>query len=160
MRVYSIESHVGVMTMAYEVTIGLIPNCTCPNFFSMLTNLKKKEKFVPCKHLYFILKTRMFYNHKIDDFINQPTLNINEVKKICKERFKLVSTLQLHKHIQFSYHSMWLGPHVFKLSAYLFLMQFGYKKFMSNVHYNLVLNLVYNNTTNIENFLACEHYIA
>jgi hypothetical protein len=29
---------------------------------------------------------------------------------------------------------------------------------MSSVHYNLVLKLVYNNTTNIDIFLACEPY--
>jgi hypothetical protein len=32
------------------------------------------------------------------------------------------------------------------------------QKFMSNVHCNLLLNLVYNNTTNIDIFLACEPY--
>jgi predicted nucleic acid-binding Zn finger protein len=77
-----------MMIMAYEVTIGLIPNCTCPNFFSMLANLKKKGKFVPCKHLYFI-KTQMFYDHKINDFINQPTLNINEVKKLLQREIQV-----------------------------------------------------------------------
>ncbi len=75
--------------MAYEVTVGLIPNCTYPNFFSVLTNLKKKGKFVPCKHLYFIFKTQMFYNHKIDDFINLPTLNINEVKKLLQREIQV-----------------------------------------------------------------------
>jgi len=80
-RVYSIESNGGMITMTYEVTIGLIPNYTYLDFVYMLTILKKKGKFVPCKHLYFIFKTQMFYDHKINDFINQLTLSINEVKK-------------------------------------------------------------------------------
>jgi hypothetical protein len=58
--VYSIKSHDGVMSMKYEVTIGVFPNCTCPDFLFMLTNFKKRGKCVPCKHLYFIYKNRMF----------------------------------------------------------------------------------------------------
>ncbi len=80
--VYSIESNGGMMTMTYEMTIGLIPNYTYHDFVSMLTNSKNKRKFVPCKHLYFIFKTWMFCDHKTNDFINQPTLSINEVKKL------------------------------------------------------------------------------
>ncbi len=69
-HVYSIEFHGGVMFATYEMTIGVIPNCTCPNFMSMLTSLKKRGKFVPSKHMCFIYKIRMFCDHKIDDFIN------------------------------------------------------------------------------------------
>jgi hypothetical protein len=39
--VHSIESDSGMMTMTYEVTIGLIPNYINPNFVFMSTNLKK-----------------------------------------------------------------------------------------------------------------------
>jgi hypothetical protein len=69
-HVYSIESHGGVMFATYEVTIGVTPNCTCPKFMSMSTTLKKRRKFVPCKHLNFIYKTRMFCNHKTNNLIN------------------------------------------------------------------------------------------
>jgi hypothetical protein len=41
-RVYSIKSHGGVMIMMYEVTIGVIPNCTCLAFEFMLTTFKKR----------------------------------------------------------------------------------------------------------------------
>jgi hypothetical protein len=68
-HVYSIEFHGGVMFATDEMTIGVIPNCTCPDFMSMLTSLKKRGKFVPCKHMCFIYKIRMFCDHKIDDFI-------------------------------------------------------------------------------------------
>jgi predicted nucleic acid-binding Zn finger protein len=69
-QVYYIEFHGGVMFATYEMTIGVNPNCTCPDFMSMLTSLKKRGKFVPCKHMCFIYKIRMFCDHKIDDFIN------------------------------------------------------------------------------------------
>jgi hypothetical protein len=81
-RVYSLESHGGMKVVTYELTVGVIPNCTCPNFVSMFTSLKKKGKFIPCKHLHFIYKTRMFCDYKTNDFINQPTLSINKVKKL------------------------------------------------------------------------------
>jgi hypothetical protein len=81
-HVYSIEGHCGMITIAYEVTIEVIPNCTCPNFVFMLTTLKKRE--IPCKHLYFIFRTRMFCDHKIDSFINRHILNINEIKKLLQ----------------------------------------------------------------------------
>lgn len=63
--------------------------CTCHDFVSMLTNLKKIRKFVPCKHLYFIFKISMLYNHKIHDFINWLTLNINEIKKLFAKDIQL-----------------------------------------------------------------------
>jgi len=70
-RIYSIESHGGVVTVTYELVIEVNLNCTCFDFLSMLANLKNKGKFIPCKHLYFICKTRMFYDHKTYyDFIN------------------------------------------------------------------------------------------
>ncbi len=53
-HVYCIESHGGVMSTTYEVTIGVILNCICLNFVSMLISSKQRRKFVPCKHLYFI----------------------------------------------------------------------------------------------------------
>ncbi len=82
--VYSIECHCGMMIIAYEVTIEVIPNCTCPNFVFMLTTFKKRENFISCKHLYFIYRTRMFCDHKIGGFINQHILNINEIKKLVQ----------------------------------------------------------------------------
>ncbi len=38
-HVYFIKSNGGVMSMTYEVTIGVIPNCTCFDFVISLTNL-------------------------------------------------------------------------------------------------------------------------
>ncbi len=83
-HVYFVKSNGGVMSMTYKVTIGVIPNCTCFDFVTMLTSLKKKGKFIPFKYLYFIHRTRMFCNHKTNDFINQPTFSINEFKKLLE----------------------------------------------------------------------------
>ncbi len=70
-KIYSIESHGGVVTVTYELTIEVNLNCTCFDFVSMLANLKNKGKFIPCKHLYFTCKTRMLYDRKTYyDFIN------------------------------------------------------------------------------------------
>jgi len=81
-HVYSLESHGGMKVVTYKLIVGVIPNCTCPNFVSMFTSLKKKGKFIPCKHLHFIYKTKMFCDYKTNDFIDQPTLSINKVKKL------------------------------------------------------------------------------
>jgi hypothetical protein len=43
---------------------------------------EERGKFIPCKHMYFIYRIKMFCDHKINYFINQPTLSINEVKKL------------------------------------------------------------------------------
>ncbi len=80
--VYSLEFHGGVKVVTYEVAIEAITNCTCLDFVYMLTSLKKRGKFIPCKHLYFIYRIKMFCDHKINYFINQPMLSINEVKKL------------------------------------------------------------------------------
>jgi hypothetical protein len=78
-----------LMSITYEVTIGVTPNCTFLDFMSRLTSLKKRRKIVPCKHMYFISKTRMFCDHKANDFINQPTLSINEVRKLFEQDIQL-----------------------------------------------------------------------
>ncbi len=41
--VYSLEFHGGVKVVTYEVTIGVITNCTCLDFVFMLTSLKREE---------------------------------------------------------------------------------------------------------------------
>ncbi len=82
--VYSLEFHGGMKVVIYEMTIGVITNCTCFDLMSMLTSLKKRGKSIPCKHLYFIYRVKMFCDHKTYDFINQPTLNINEVEKLLQ----------------------------------------------------------------------------
>jgi hypothetical protein len=69
-HVYSIEFHGGVMFATYEKTVGVIPNCTCPDFMSMLTSLKKKKENLSLENMCFIYKIKMLCDHKIDDFIN------------------------------------------------------------------------------------------
>ncbi len=86
---YSIKSHGGMMTMMYEVTIGVIPNWIYLDFVFMLTTFKNRGQFIPCKHLYFIYRTRMYCDHKTNDFINQPTLRINEIKKLWQWEIRM-----------------------------------------------------------------------
>jgi hypothetical protein len=44
--VYSLEFHGGVKVVTYELTTRVIPDCTCPNFVSVLTSLKKRGNFI------------------------------------------------------------------------------------------------------------------
>lgn len=59
-HVYSIECHYGMMIITYEVTIGVIHDCTCSNFVFVLTTFKKRGKFILWKHLYFIYGIKCF----------------------------------------------------------------------------------------------------
>jgi hypothetical protein len=58
------------MSTTYEMTIGVILNCICLDFMFVLISLKERRNFVPCKHMYFIYKTRMFCDNKTCDFSN------------------------------------------------------------------------------------------
>jgi hypothetical protein len=46
-QVYSSESHGEVVAMTYEMTIEVEPNCTCLDFVFMLSNLKRRSRFIP-----------------------------------------------------------------------------------------------------------------
>ncbi len=46
-QVYTSESHGEVVAMTYKMTIEVEPNCTCLDFVFMLSNLKKRRKFIP-----------------------------------------------------------------------------------------------------------------
>ncbi len=47
----------------------------------MLTSLRNRRNFIPFKHIYFIYWTRIFCDHKIDGFINQPTILVSMKSK-------------------------------------------------------------------------------
>jgi hypothetical protein len=55
----------------------------------MSRSSKKRGNFVTYKYLYFIYRVRMFCDHKTYDLINQPTLSINEVKKLLEQDIHL-----------------------------------------------------------------------
>ena len=40
----------------YEVMISNYPSCSCPNFKFMKARTYPKRKWMPCKHLYFVLQ--------------------------------------------------------------------------------------------------------
>ncbi len=63
-----------------DVTMRCYLACSCFDFISMLSfSIGNKEKYVLCKHLYFIFAKRMSCDPKIDIFIHQLTLSWNEV---------------------------------------------------------------------------------
>jgi hypothetical protein len=102
-----VKSNGGMMFMTYEVIIGVIPNCTCSNFVSMLASLRKSGNVVPHKHLYFIYKTRMFCDHKhIISLTNLQWISTRS-KNYCSERFKWANMLWLHKHTILSFPIPW-----------------------------------------------------
>ena len=41
---------------SYEVSILNYPSCSCPDFKFMKARTNWKRKWMPCKHLYFILQ--------------------------------------------------------------------------------------------------------
>ena len=69
------------MKELYEVLISNFPACTCKHFKFMSTRAlgNKKHKWMPCKHLYFLLQEH-FSCTKEDVFIHYPRLTPNEVK--------------------------------------------------------------------------------
>jgi len=66
----------------YCVTIGDIPHCTCFDFNKMSSQyLGNKEKWVYCKHLYYVFRFLCKVNYDSDKFIYTPTYSYNEVMR-------------------------------------------------------------------------------
>ena len=63
----------------YEVSISDYPLCSCPNFKFMKVRANRKRKWMPCKHLYFLLQQH-FSCTKEDVFIHCPRWTPNKVK--------------------------------------------------------------------------------
>jgi hypothetical protein len=55
--IYDITSSVGQNKKSYQVIIGDCPSCNCMDFFTMMASLLARvhEKWVQCKHIYYIL---------------------------------------------------------------------------------------------------------
>ena len=85
-RVYSLATSNSIlMGRVYEVTVGLYPACNCPDFLAMESqSLGKRGKWIPCKHLYWVLGQRMFSDPKRDLFIHQPTFSFSEVEGLLQ----------------------------------------------------------------------------
>lgn len=57
--------------IAYQVTIGNIPHCTCPYFTKMSSHAsRKKRKWVYCKHLYHLSRVMCKVDYESDKFIH------------------------------------------------------------------------------------------
>ena len=63
----------------YEVSISNYPSCSCPDFKFIKAQASWKRKWMPCKHLYFVLQEH-FSCMEEDVFIHCPGWTPNEVK--------------------------------------------------------------------------------
>jgi hypothetical protein len=71
--------------ITYRVTIGDMPHCTCFDFNKMSSqSLGNKEKWVYCKHLYYVFRFLCKMNYDSDKFIHAPTYSYNEVMRLLK----------------------------------------------------------------------------
>jgi len=65
----------------YQITMGMLPKCTCPDFVSTTVfTTGGRQLYVNCKHLYYLYQ--YFYKMDIHDdkFIHAPSYSFNEVK--------------------------------------------------------------------------------
>ena len=66
--------------IAYHVTIGDIPHCTCLDFTKMSSkSLCKKMKWVHCKHLHYVFRFMCKVDYDSDKFNHASTYTFNEV---------------------------------------------------------------------------------
>ena len=63
----------------YEVSISDYPFCSCLDFKFMKVRANRKQKWMPCKHLYFVLQQH-FSCTEGNVFIHCPRWTLNEVK--------------------------------------------------------------------------------
>ena len=63
----------------YEISISDYPSCSCPDFKFMKVRANRKRKWMPCKHLYFVLQQHLSCTEG-DVFIHCPGWTPNEVK--------------------------------------------------------------------------------
>ena len=62
-----------------EVSILDYPSCSCPDFKFMKVRANRKRKWMPCKHLYFLLQQHFSWTEE-DVFIHCPGWTLNKVK--------------------------------------------------------------------------------
>ena len=63
----------------YEVCISNYPSCSCPDFKFMKSRANRRRKWLPCKHLYFVLHEH-FACTKEDVFVHCPGWTSTKVK--------------------------------------------------------------------------------
>jgi hypothetical protein len=79
--IYNITSNVGQNKKSYQVIIGDCPYCNCMDFVTMMASLlaRGREKWVQCKHIYYILQ-HVMYCKQLEEFMHCPNWNWNEVQ--------------------------------------------------------------------------------
>ena len=71
--------------ITYRVTIGDMPHCTCPDFIKMSSqSLGKKNKWVYCKHVYYVFRILCKVDYNSDKFIHASTYSYNEVMRLLE----------------------------------------------------------------------------
>ena len=65
----------------YNVCISNYPSCSCPDFKFMKSRANRRCKWLPCKHLYFLLQEH-FGCSKDYAFVHCPGWTHNEVKLV------------------------------------------------------------------------------
>ena len=65
----------------YDVCISDYPSCSCSDFKFMKSRANQRRKWLPCKHLYFLLQEH-FGCSKDDAFVHCPGWTRNEVKLV------------------------------------------------------------------------------
>ena len=66
---------------AYQVTIGMFPTCSCPDFVNMVVSaIGGRQQYVNCKHLYYLYKYFCKMDVYKDKFIQAPSYSFNELK--------------------------------------------------------------------------------
>jgi hypothetical protein len=69
----------------YCVTIGDLPHCTCSDFTKMSSqSLGKKDKWVYCKHLYYMFRFLYKVHYDSNKFIHAPMYSYNEVIRLIE----------------------------------------------------------------------------
>ena len=73
----------------YELSILNYPSCSCPDFKFMKVRANRKRKWMPCKHLYFLLQQH-FSCIEEDVFIHYYGWTPNEVKLLLERATWLI----------------------------------------------------------------------
>jgi len=89
-RIYKILSGQNLKKKCYGIIIGNFSIYTCLDFVAMISNsLGWQGKWVPCKHMYYVLQHVMFWG-QFESFIHFPTWNCDEVCRLLNCNVTLV----------------------------------------------------------------------
>ena len=68
---------------AYQVTMGQLSTCTCPDFVNMAVSaIGGQQQYVNCKHLYYLYRYFCKMDVQKDKFIHAPSYSFSEVREL------------------------------------------------------------------------------